>query len=372
MRKHNRIAALALAVILAVLPLTACGASGAPAVTFRDTVITDHMYSFWLSSCKSDFLRAYGASDSADFWSAALDDGRTAQDLAQELLTARVQNYAAAAQLFREYKLKISEETTEKIEADIAEKIDYYGGRDSLNEYLAKMDCNIDVLREVFVTEQKLLVLQDYLYGTGGIYAVTESDVNLYYAAHYSRVHYILFYTGTDYVRDDDGKPKTDANGNFLTRTLTEEEKAQKQARIAEAQAKLDAGETFEAVSEAYDEYPFDASYYENGFHVSANEVSTFGTALVQAVSEMQTGEVRRVDDDLLTYIVRKEAPITVSQMKACDTEQIPDLRADCVAQKFADLLSQYREEIKIDAEVVGKYAFDRAYPNSLIQFYDE
>lgn len=372
MQKYQK--ALILVLVCALLSgvLCACADDAQPAVTFRDTVISDHMYSFWLSCCKSDFLRAYGGTDSDAFWSTALDDGRTAEDLAKELLLNRVYNYAAAAQLFREYKLKIPKETTQAIEADIAEKIDYYGGRDKLNEYLAKMDANTDVIQQVFVTEQKLEVLCDYLYGTDGVYAVTESDVDAYYAQHYSRIRYILFYTEKEYEKDESGKLLCDDNGNYITRDLTDEEKAQKQSAIEAALSALADGESFDTVKKTYDEYPFDASYYENGFHVSINEVGTFGTAMVKAASEMKPGETRRVDDELCTYIILKETPLTVSQMKACDTEQIPDLRADCIAQKFQDLLLQYREEMTVDTAVTDRYSFRSAYPNSLIQFYQE
>ena len=105
----------------------------------------------------------------------------------------------------------------------------------------------------------------------------------------------------------------------------------------------------------------------------SSRQIQKMSVLSQKCLPLLQDGGLNKAENmKKLSDIILKETPLTVSQMKACDTEQIPDLRADCIAQKFQDLLLQYREEMTVDTAVTDRYSFRSAYPNSLIQFYQE
>ncbi len=361
----KRIALLLAAVLW--IPMTGCSASGTPALTYEQITVTDHMYAFWLSSCKSDFLRLYNNSqDTDEFWDTVLEDGQTVEAYALSLLRAQVSNYAIAAQMFKDYKLKISAEKTDEIEADILEKIEYYGGREALNEYLGKMDINVDILKDIYIMEEKLQAVYEYLYGTNGAEAVTQTELDGYYRENYSRIQYILIYTEAEYQRDENGNLVSDSSGVYLTRDLSEEEKQQKQQKLETIMTRLENGEDFETVKAECDEYAFDTSYYENGFYLSSNELNVYGYAMVTAAAQMQEGEIRRVDDSVCSYVIKKEPLIDLNDMPACDKELLEDLETYCITEKFQKKLQSCYDRVAVDEEVISKYSIREAYPNSL------
>lgn len=369
MKKVTRLSALlcALCTLCAFL-LASCGQKGETAFSYGKAVITGNMYSYWLSSGKSEFLRYYNKGrDSDAFWDTVLENGQTAEEYATELICARVKNYAVSIQLFRDMGLTISSETSQSIENDIAEKIEYYGSRDALNTYLGKMNINIDILHDIYIAEEKTQAVYNALYGSSGTEAVTGDELDAYYCANYSRIQYILVYTKSEYVRDADGNLVAGADGTYQVRELSAEEQAAKETAVQNILARLDAGEDFAAVKKDCDEYAFDTSYYANGFYVSSNELSIYGAPMVTAAADMKEGEYRRVDDTSVTYIMKKEPLTSLSSLTDSEKELLSNLSDYCTQEKYQQKMQSLYPDVAVFSDVISQYSIRTAYPNSLI-----
>ena len=362
MNTVKKISALLLALLLC-LPLAACS-SQKKIMSFRDSSITANMYSFWLSSFKTKFVNTYNNSADTDaFWDTEVMNGVTTEQYAREQIDNEIRKILIGIQLYREYGLKLDADIVSAIDADIAEKIDYYGSRASLNETLSAFGINADILRDIYIAEEKLYAVYDYLYGENGVEKVTDAEIDAYYRANYSRVKYLIIYTEQEYVLDDEGFVMTDADGYYVTRDLTDEEKAAKQDKIRDAMICVNAGDDFDSIMTQYNEV--DMSYYTNGFYISANELGTFGYQMVKETAEMDVGEIRRIDDNGITMIVQKLELLDRSDFSDADTEQLASLEEYCVGKKYTDRFSALFDEVVCDQEQLDQFSLRTAAINA-------
>lgn len=347
-----------------LLPVMASCSSETAVMTFRDSSITSNMYSYWLSKYKYSFLSYYNSSlDSDEFWDTMATDDMTTEEYARQLIDENIKYILIGIQLFREYGLKIDSDTTQSINDDIQEKIDYYGGRSQLNSALSAYGINVDILKECYIAEEKLYAVYDYLYGSSGIEAVTDAQIDQYYEDNYSRIRYLVIYTSEKLLYDENGDYQYDSEGNVMTEELTEEEKAAKQEKINEAMICVAAGDDFGDIMDEYNEA--DMSSYPNGFYVLANELADFGFALVTETAMMDIGEIRRVDDEYATYIVEKLELIPRSQFDDSDTTQMSNLETYCIQQYYEEKFSSFAEEITVNDDELSKYSLRTAASNS-------
>ena len=84
------------------------------------------------------------------------------------------------------------------------------GGRAAMNEQLSPLGINVDILRDVYISEQKTYAVMDYLYGdsAGGIVgaeAITDAQREEFYQTNYVAVKHIWIRTTDKLVTDEDG-----------------------------------------------------------------------------------------------------------------------------------------------------------------------
>lgn len=360
----RRIGALLLLCALTCTLLSSCQKDGVSVMTYKDSAITANMYSYWLSTSKSTYLHYYNNSvDSDDFWNSKTSDGRTFEEYIVEQVNKQVKYTLVGMQLFREYGLKIDSATTKDIENDINEKIEYMGSRAEVNSALSAFGLNIDMLKEVYIAEEKLRAVYDYLYGTNGAEALTDDQIDAYYHDKYSNIQYIVVYTDQEYAVDADGNQLYDANGYRQTRDLTEEEKQAKQDKLDQIMIDINAGDDFSEVQARYNEV--DMSNYPHGFYVSPNELGTYGFTLISAVMDMQVGEVRRINDNHAAYIVRKNELPARSSFDTGDKEQMSNLSSYAVQDVYEAKFSELAKEVVVNEEELSKFSIRTASPNS-------
>ncbi len=362
----HRIRTLCAVLLAIILLLPACGADyGTPVMTWDEDSVSDAMYSYWLSTMKATFLYYYNnALDNDAFWDTVLPNGQTAEAYATSLIYDKVKSYLIGIRLFRELGLKIPAETTQAISDDIAEKTQYYGGKSALNEALAVYGINIDILRQIYIIEAKLDAVYTALFGTGGAMAPDSTQIEQYFANHYVRIKYIQIYTGRRYVTDETGAIQTDENGYYLTQELTNEEKAAQKEKVDAMMEALAQGTDFETLSDTYAET--DISYYENGFYLSTDSVSSFGTTLVTAALEMQEGEIRLVSDENATYLVQRCTHIPYASLtEVYDTMQLRNVETDCAQELYTAYFHELAENIAINDTLLASYSIREATPNS-------
>ena len=192
------------------------------------------------------------------------------EDYFTEIINRRIRNYLIAQSLFKENRLKLDSEVKKAIDADIKEKIDFYGSRSALNSELSVLMLNVKSLETVYTWEEKHTAVYDYYFGQNGTEPISDERLTEYYEKNYSRIKYIVFYL-EKLKTDEEGNYVYDSAGQVVTEEMTAQELEEKKAKIAECYEKLENGESFDEMRKEYSEY--DTSNYPNGFFVSANEV---------------------------------------------------------------------------------------------------
>lgn len=325
--------------------------------------LTEEFYNYWIATFKRNILASYSdASDTDEFWQQPYDENMTVEEYFTAILNERIINYLIAQDLYKKNGLKLSSSVKKAIENDIDEKIDFYGGRGSLNSALSEMKLNIDALEEIYLWEAKHDLVYDYLFGSGGPLEISDEDLTDYYEKNYSQIKYVVFYM-TDIQLDEDGNYVYDSEGNLVSKELTEEEMAQKLAKINEFKTRIDNGEDFDTLIDEYSEY--DTSAYPNGFFVSVNELDIWGPEIYKAVLAAEAGDVCRVDEEEAVFFVKKCELTAFEDLSESDITQLKNLVDYATDEIFNEFFAELSKNVKINSSVIEKYKLSAVKPNT-------
>ena len=357
---------LLVAAILMPLTMSSCGYRSKydTVMEYKGIKLTEEFYNYWIATYKRNILASYtDASDTEEFWNSMFDETRTIEEYFTELLNEEITNYLISQDLYKRYKLKLPSATKKSIKNDIKEKIDFYGGRGSLNATLSKMMLNIDALEQIYFWEAKHDFVYDALFGKGGPIEITDDVLIDYYEKHYTRIKYVVFYT-TDIETDDKGNYLYDDQGNLISKPLTEEQLAAKNKKIEEFKNKLDNGADFDTLIDEYSEY--DTSSYPGGFFVSENDLEIWGTEIVKAVKGAKTGEVVTVNEEEAIFYIQICELTPFGGLSDADITQLANLKFTEHATRtvYRDFYSSLAEKVKINEKVISKYKLSSVKPN--------
>ena len=345
--------------------LFACtGANEKTIMSYKGAKASESLYSYWMSTYKSNFLYYYNDGiDSDEFWDTLISDDQTYEEYVVNWIDTELQYRTVALWLFDEYKLTLSDEKILEIDADIAEKIEYAGSREQINTDLAKLGMNIDMLRSVYIANAKYDAVYEYLYGTGGKEAPTDKERAEYYNNNYYCLKYITIYSGANLKTDENGNYVYDEDGQIELIKLTEEEKAVKQQLIDTVVAGVEAGGDFDEYIKEFSEV--DYSDYPDGFFVSENDYSRFGSDIVKAATELKVNEIRTVSDENVTYIIKKCALPEYNTLTANNKNQLEKIDEYIVREKYTQKFDAYTKDIVINDELKDSYNIREVSENS-------
>ena len=362
--------AILLAVVL-VLPCLLFSCSGEKYETvmeYNGVKLTENMYYYWMSTFKRNILSSYSdAKDDASFWQAKYDENQTVEEYFTEIINQRIMNYLIAQSIFREQKLTLSSDEKKAIKNDIKEKIEYYGSRGELNEELKNLMLNIDSLETIYTWEKRHDAVYDYFYGKNGTETVSDSQIIDYYEKNYSRIKYIVFYT-TKIKTDDKGNYVYDSDGQLVTEEMTEEELAATKKKIEECNEKLNNGASFDDRIKEYSDYN-KIKEYPNGFYVSANEISTWGSGIVSGAVTAKPGDVFRVDEEAAVYLVLKCELTPFDSLSDTDSDQLKNLASYATTGLYREKFSALSEKVKVSGEILSKYRLSEIKANPYYSF---
>lgn len=367
MRIYKRLIAIILASILIFPALFAsCGYRSKydTVMEYNGIKLTEEFYNYWLATYKRNILASYtDATDTSEFWNSKFDEERTVEEYFTELLNEEITNYLISQDLYKRYKLKLSSSTKKGIENDIKEKIDFYGGRGSLNSTLSKMMLNIDALKEIYRWEAKHDLVYDTLFGQGGPYEIDDEVLISYYEKNYSKIKYVVFYT-TDIETNENGDYVYDEEGNLVSKPLTPEELEAKNKKIEEFKAELDAGSDFDALIKDYSEY--DTSAYPNGFFISYSNIGIWGAEIFKAVKAGKPGEVIVVNEEEAIFYIKICELTPFGELSDADITQLTNLKFTEYATREAydEFYSKLAKKVKINEKVIGRYKLSKIKPN--------
>ena len=233
----KRIAAVCLAVLMTALVLTACAAdTSAPVMKYELTEVTENMYTYWMSAYKTYYLKLLGGEDTEDYLTSVItvqnDEGALEETTVGDYLSARiaeiVESNCVSLYLFDYYKLELPTSTVNSVNEIVNAEIENAGGRKALNEALAPIGLNADTLREMYLADEKISYVYDYLYGdtlvgTTGAEPISNEQYTSFYEDNYVCVRHIYIRTADKNIVDEEGNATYDAEGNVITAELTEE-----------------------------------------------------------------------------------------------------------------------------------------------------
>ena len=254
--------------------------------------------------------------------------------------------------MFDDYGLSLSRSVEDTINSYIDDFVDEYadGSRNKFNAALGAYGVNINMLKKIYLRDEKVSALYDALYGTNGIIGITDEDRQNYLDENYVRVRHIYVNNKYMYATDEDGVQEYTDDGLRKKRELTAEELAAKQALIDAIDESLAEGADFDEVYDAFSE----DKYYKNGYYISEN--MDFIEDVTDSAMSLEVGEYKKIETDYGThYIMRLE--MDEKPWENEDNSDFFDGYDTTVGQAlFADMAEEKISEVVLNEEVLGEY----------------
>ena len=411
-----------LALTLAVSCFAGCSSKGKTLMELDGETLSVNMLQLFLSRMKGTLCSAYYYGEEAledSFWDTFISaDGTTYNDHFTARVLENAKTYLAALYAFEKEGLELPQSYIDEIDEELERLIeeDAEGSKTTFNSILAQYGVNYKMLREAYIIEAKISYLSDYLFGTDGS-KISAALTEEYYQENYGRFKQVFIYTyELVYETDEYGNAvyydaadssriaydkiasvKTDGEGNTVkdkngdvvyvdgdgktaydkkngkrnpilgedgypkTREYTEEELI---AASDYAQQILEVCEedNFTLFDKLVKNYSEDEGMtkYANGYYIT--EDSDYDSKeVVEAVFDMEVGEIRRVNSDYGIHIVMK---YELDEGAYADTDNsdffistdsgeyvfMSDMKNDLLAE----YLQKYVDMIEIDEEALA------------------
>ena len=382
MKKIIRIAACLLAAVMMTLSLASCGGMGNTVMELGGTVITENMIEFWLSRYKAQFVYYYGDTicqqydldNIEQFWPIKDENGsgKSYDEIMSEFIYENAETYLCALYLFDQYGLSLPKETVDEIDAYIDElcEANASGSKSEFNAILETYGINRKQLRELYLIDEKVEYLQEYLFGANGTLGVTKVDKEKYYQENYVRMRQICFFINERPETDSEGNVVFDTKGNVKYIDMTADETQAARGRADDALKKIRAGTAFPSVHNEFDENKQDDSY--SSIYISRDSAMGSDPALEKIYTELQdmkVGEIRLIETENNLHIVEKlelvegayddSANIDFFSFYDPETDALMTfegyLREPLFLQYINESLEKFSAEIKIDEEALNK-----------------
>lgn len=348
----NRIISAAAATLLAACALVSC--SPESVMTYGSHSINENEFSYYLATYKGKYAQTYADFKNTPeyFSSVVTDDGQTVEDVLYSAVVHNVEMTLVCEQMFDDYGLSLSRSVEDTINSYIDDFVDEYadGSRNKFNAALGAYGVNINMLKKIYLRDEKVSALYDALYGTNGIIGITDDDRQNYLDENYVRVRHIYVNNKYMYATDEDGVQEYTDDGLRKKRELTAEELAAKQALIDAIDESLAEGADFDEVYDAFSE----DKYYKNGYYISEN--MDFISDVTDSAMSLEVGEYKKIETDYGThYIMRLE--MDEKPWENEDNSDFFDGYDTTVGQAlFADMAEEKISEVVLNEEVLGEY----------------
>ncbi len=357
MKRILSIIAAALAVCTFLVAMLGCSSAPA-ALKYNNTVITTNMYQFYISRYKAQILSSYNSGqDNAGFWDQVLDKetGASVATFFEDMAVESVKIKTLCVGLFEEYGLKLADDVYDSIDDEIAELIDEYGSRAELNLAASAYGVNDKMLRDIYIMDAKIKAVYSYLYGEGGIDAITEENRETYYRDNYVHIKTIFVNTSYNTFEDEEGNLIYDESTGYLkTEDKSEDEIAAAKEKGEQLKALLSSGEKFEDLIDEYTDDPAN-EYYKDGFFFTQNS-SYYGNVL-EVAFELEENEWGVAESEYGLHFVLR-LPLTDEAYKNKDYEEFFSDLDDAIAnEKFDKKINELLPKVIAYEDEIKKYS---------------
>ncbi|MBE6657644.1 MAG: hypothetical protein E7604_04280 [Ruminococcaceae bacterium] len=363
----KRFTAVLLAVLMTAVVLTSCSAdTSAPVMKYELTEVTENMYTYWTSVYKSYYLQLLGGEDTEAYLSSVItvqnDRGELEETTVADYLGARIreiiESNCISLYLFDYYKLTLPSSVVSAVDETVNAEIENAGGRKALNEALAPIGLNADSLREMYMADEKISHVYDYLYGdttmgTSGAEPISTERYNAFYEENYVCVRHIYIRTADKNIVDEEGNAVIDESGNVVTAELTAEEAAEKLALCDDLMARLNAGEDFLTLEAEYSE---DAGRHTLTEGYILSRTTALPDEFINAAFDMEIGELRRVDASYATHLMlRCELPSLIWNNPTYES-MMGNFKEYVKSEVYAEKVAPMIAEITYDTDLMAKH----------------
>ena len=216
-------------------------------VKYKNVKMDANVVSFFTSYYKYCFMdalsdRGIAASDTEQFWNEKSESGITYG----EMLVAETKNYISAVAvtnyLFNSYS-SLSSADKKMISKAVKNTLEYRANGDKklFNSETEKYGFDYSSFKDAAKMLYKTYTVKDVIYGNDGIKLEKYPELCAEYLSEYTHAKLLFIRTETAYVYDEGGNRVIGNDGNDLTRLLTESEKAERAALIAEIRSYIGA-----------------------------------------------------------------------------------------------------------------------------------
>lgn len=358
---------IAAALVFAVLVLTACADKGPTAMEYEKITVTEEMYLYWMSHYKAIFMENFkDVKDTDEFWDSIVSSGKTAEEYFTEITVENIKKNIAAVWLFDYMGLSFTSDMKKEIKEGIEDlKTNLADGDDDkFAAMLAEFGITEDTLYDIYVMDAKISYTYDYLYGSGNVISISDSDKLTYTNENYVRIQHIYVNNNFKYVTVENElgslthDPET---GEAYTAELTDDEKAEKNDIIAKIDKAISDGEAFEDVWSEYSE----DKYYENGYYLTEN--TPFISEVVDAAFELEIGETVRLETEYGVHYIKRYAIDGTPWSEKANSDFFSDFDSKLADYVFNVMISETAEKVKVYSEITDKYKLRDISPNYYI-----
>lgn len=363
----KKIICLLLIVSLSVSTLVSCtSAKSTPVFTLGEYSISDNEYKYWISYYKTSFFSMFAEAGyvdadnySEEFWLTS-SEGETLGELTVNQVDNSLKQLLVCQKLYDDYGLGAINDNDTQIDSAVKEKIDdnakQIGSRNALNAALGTYGLNINNLSDIYKAEFRRALVLEYLYGDEGTEKVTNEEIESYYKENYNRVKHIYLDLNEKYVLNEDGeKVMNPSTGYYRTEELTDEEKTEKRTLGNSLLESAKNGEDFDKLIEKYGEDE-SMTYYTDGLYITSED--TYEEAFLNAVLEMEVGEVRLVESSMGLHIIKKFELEDAAYEKEINENFFDGLSDTIREKKQNEKLNSYLSLVTTDNEAYSSVVF--------------
>ena len=349
--KKIRIISAVLALVIALISLASCSGS-TPVMTISDGTVTKtidlNVYTFLLSRMRGTLSFYDYDTESDRFWRTVIsNDGTTYDDHFSSTIFEQTKRYLMIEYLFETEGLTLDASREAKVNATMDGLLKKAGSKTALNSELKGFGVNYEMLRDIYIIEQKYSQIMEYYYGKDGE-KISELEKNKYYAENY--VAFGQIYLPTYEVL-------TGADGKEGTAAYDDEKKAEIAKKAKEYASACNGDiEVFKEYSRLYSDtadsgeptYLFVQAEYYGLQSASAAYLDRIAATL----SDMTVGEVRVIESPYGYHVICRYAREDHAYDNERYKESFSDFNAMLSDKLFGEKCEGLDEYITVDYDV--------------------
>lgn len=356
--KKSRLISLVLSILLVAGVMSSC-AKQKTAMEYEGFRITTNMYSYWLSQIKSGYVSS--SNDTEEYWNTEYADGGTYAEKLKEIVDFNVKVNLVCMSLFEEMGLKISSDEKGEIDTAVNDLLESYGSKSELNSMLANFGINVNILKDIYNIDLKASKVYEALYADGGTRAIDDEALDKFYRENYSRIDVIFVYDSFEYKKDENGNLVFNKSTETYEKTeLNEEQKAKKKVLAEDIFYKAKSAEDFGELKKQYNEYP-DGNKYELGYFISANDIDSFDSDIYLAVSQMEIGDVKKIEKDGAICIIKRNELTEKPYVDENYKDMFKNIVDYCEEADFNEYMSELVKNVTVYEEELAVFSIEKA-----------